>query len=145
MPAYMSPEQLQADLTTMRSVLEGASADKGPHRMIIAAGNFFTAAVILLAVPFIMLIFSIPLFTEPEKKEALVAPVVGGGVILILLVLSLPFLVAGWGLMKKRQWGEAAAVVAACFNILSFPLGTALAVYTFWAMSQGKLKPGPSA
>lgn len=93
----------------------------------------------------IILLFSLPVFVQPEKREVFTVPVVGGVVILMLLVFSIPFLIAGWSMMKKRQWGETAAVVAACFNLLSFPLGTALAVYTFWAMSPGKLKPGSVA
>jgi hypothetical protein len=38
---------------------------------------------------------------------------------------------AGWGLMERAPWGRFVALVAAFFSILKFPLGTALAIFTF--------------
>jgi hypothetical protein len=37
---------------------------------------------------------------------------------------------AGWGLMERSQWGRFVALVAAFLNILDFPFGTALAIFT---------------
>jgi hypothetical protein len=48
----------------------------------------------------------------------------------ILVVRTLLALVAGWGLLERTQWGRVAAVVAAIFSLLKFPLGTALGVGT---------------
>lgn len=39
-------------------------------------------------------------------------------------------LAAGYGLMERAPWGRVVAIVAAFFNILKFPLGTALAIWT---------------
>jgi hypothetical protein len=39
-------------------------------------------------------------------------------------------LAAGWGLMERAPWGRIVALVAAFWNILHFPFGTALAVFT---------------
>lgn len=39
-------------------------------------------------------------------------------------------LAAGWGLMERAQWGRFVALVAAFLNILRFPFGTALAIFT---------------
>ena len=37
---------------------------------------------------------------------------------------------AGWGLMERTQWGRFVALVAAFLNILHFPFGTAIAIFT---------------
>jgi hypothetical protein len=37
---------------------------------------------------------------------------------------------AGWGLMERAPWGRFVALVAAFLNILKFPFGTALAIFT---------------
>ncbi len=37
---------------------------------------------------------------------------------------------AGWGLMERAPWGRIVAIVAAFLNILKFPVGTALAIWT---------------
>ena len=39
-------------------------------------------------------------------------------------------LVAGWGLLERAQWGRIAAIAAAFFNILKFPFGTAIGIWT---------------
>jgi hypothetical protein len=48
----------------------------------------------------------------------------------ILLVRAGLALAAGWGLMERTQWGRVVAIVAAFFNVLKFPFGTALAIWT---------------
>lgn len=140
----MSPDQLQADLQTMRSVSEQSTASQGPHRVIIAGANLFFGSVLLLAVPVVLMVFGIPLFVEPHNPDIVVVPLVGSAILATIVLLSLPFLFAGWGLLTNKRWGEAAAVVAAVLNLWNLPLGTAITIYTFWAMAKGKLKPGPS-
>lgn len=49
---------------------------------------------------------------------------------LILVVRTGLALIAGWGLMEHAAWGRIVAIVAAVLNLLKFPLGTALAIWT---------------
>jgi hypothetical protein len=39
-------------------------------------------------------------------------------------------LIAGWGLLEHAQWGRIVAIVVAFLNILKFPFGTALGIWT---------------
>ncbi|HUR63956.1 MAG TPA: hypothetical protein VM241_05700 [Candidatus Thermoplasmatota archaeon] len=39
------------------------------------------------------------------------------------------FLVAGFQLLHRRRSGKVMGIVAACFQLISFPLGTALGIY----------------
>jgi hypothetical protein len=39
-------------------------------------------------------------------------------------------LAAGWGLMERAPWGRFVALVAAFLNLLKFPFGTALGIFT---------------
>jgi hypothetical protein len=48
----------------------------------------------------------------------------------ILVVRTCLAFVAGWGLLERKQWGRAVAVVAAIFSLFKFPLGTALGTWT---------------
>lgn len=50
------------------------------------------------------------------------------------LLISLPPLVAGYALLKRKRWARVMSIIAACFEALSFPFGTALCVYTLWFM-----------
>jgi hypothetical protein len=44
----------------------------------------------------------------------------------------IPSLIAGYGLLKQKRWAKTAAIVAGVFAAAQMPLGTAIAVYTFW-------------
>jgi hypothetical protein len=59
------------------------------------------------------------------------------GVILVFagiinFVLTIPSFVAGYGLLKRRPWAKIAGIIAGVLAAISFPIGTAVAVYTFW-------------
>ena len=48
------------------------------------------------------------------------------------LVFSIPPIVAGYAFLKRRPWAKIAGIVGGVVAAMSFPIGTALAVYTFW-------------
>jgi hypothetical protein len=47
----------------------------------------------------------------------------------LFLITSLPCILAGYGLLRKRHWGRVLAIIVSALNLASFPLGTALGVY----------------
>jgi len=53
------------------------------------------------------------------------------GVGFFFMILALPQIIGGIGLMKKHEWARILILVVSFFHLLSFPLGTALAVYSF--------------
>ena len=59
--------------------------------------------------------------------------VIGGAFGTLMLVLAIPNLICGIGLLKDwGNWVMVLAVVLGFLNLLHFPFGTALAIYTFW-------------
>jgi hypothetical protein len=56
---------------------------------------------------------------------------VGIGIGLFLTILSIPEIVAGYGLLKGREWGRILVLVLSFLNLISFPLGTSLGIYSF--------------
>ena len=73
-----------------------------------------------------------------EGSDAMVAvPVLGAIGLMALLffaVLSIPGIVAGWGLMKYQPWARVLTIVLSCLDLFNFPLGTALGVYGLWVL-----------
>lgn len=59
----------------------------------------------------------------------------------VILTLSLPCLVLGFGLYNFRPWARVLGLVLAALNLLNVPLGTALSLYAFWVL----LKPETEA
>lgn len=136
----MTSDQLQSDLNTIRAALGDNVLNEGPHRLILAAVNVVCGILILIVTPFILLGTSIPLLASKGEPGTWIPLLAGIVVTLGFLTLALPFLLAAWGLFKRRSWGVVAAIVAACINLLNVPFGTAVSIYTFWVVAQGKLR-----
>jgi zinc-ribbon domain len=73
----------------------------------------------------------------PPEVLNLIAPItflVG----VIFLLISMPNIAAGVGLLRYRNWGRVLTLVLSFLRLLEFPFGTATAVYSFWVLlSQG--------
>jgi hypothetical protein len=51
-----------------------------------------------------------------------------------LLVVSLPGLVAGIGLLKYKPWARVLAIILSALNLINFPLGTIVGVYGLYVL-----------
>jgi hypothetical protein len=71
---------------------------------------------------------------EPEAFAVLT--ILGTLGLIFFGLLSLPGLAAGYGLLKHKSWGRILALIVGIFKLFNFPLGTALAIYTFWVLIQ---------
>lgn len=54
----------------------------------------------------------------------------------LMMVLALPGLIAGIGLLLGKNWGRILALIMAIFDLLNFPIGTVIAVYSFFVLLQ---------
>jgi hypothetical protein len=63
--------------------------------------------------------------------------IVGGIVTLFTLLLSLPALLLGYGLLNLRPWARILGLVLSGLALFHVPVGTGLALYSFWVL----LKP----
>jgi len=69
----------------------------------------------------------------PPEAFALIAPItflVG----VILLIVSVPSVAAGVGLLRYRSWGRVLTLILSVLKLLEFPLGTITAIYSFWVL-----------
>lgn len=52
----------------------------------------------------------------------------------LVLVLSLPSLILGYGLYNLRPWARILGLVLAAIHLLNVPLGTLVSLYAFWVL-----------
>jgi hypothetical protein len=73
-----------------------------------------------------------------ESEEALVAipimGIAGSFAAAMLLILGLPGLIGGWGLLNYRSWARILVIVLSALNLLNFPIGTLLGIYGLWVL-----------
>ena len=53
-------------------------------------------------------------------------------VFIFQMLFAVPSLFAGYGLLKRKSWAKTASIIAGVLSAMSFPIGTAVCVYTFW-------------
>jgi len=58
------------------------------------------------------------------------------GVALLLVLLSVPGIIGGIGLLKRKPWARILVMILAAFDLMNIPIGTAVGVYTFWVLVQ---------
>lgn len=73
---------------------------------------------------------------QGEAGAGLLAGGIGLVVAVFVLAMSLPSILAGWGLLKGKSWSRMLAIVLGALNLLNIPIGTALGGYTIWALTQ---------
>lgn len=54
----------------------------------------------------------------------------------LLVVLSIPGLIGGIGLIKRKNWARILILILSILNLFNFPIGTAIGVYAIWALLQ---------
>jgi hypothetical protein len=50
------------------------------------------------------------------------------------VLLGLPSILGGWGLMRYRPWSRILMIVVSAFHLFHVPLGTALGIYGLWVL-----------
>jgi hypothetical protein len=77
------------------------------------------------------LLFGISFLPDMGIEAPIILRTVGIIIGSIAAVLSIPKIIAGIGLMRRQEWGRILTLIISFLAILNFPLGTALAIYSF--------------
>src|ERR1044072_153844 len=91
----------------------------------------FNALIAFFIVPIVIaILFGIS--RDPHAPPAAKAffGVFGLFIAAFMMLFTLPSLVAGYGLLKRKSWAKVAGIIAAGLTAMSMPFGTALTVYT---------------
>jgi hypothetical protein len=94
---------------------------------------------LLLGICGFAFLIGIGIFAAADSGDEMVLPILGltGTVGLALFaVLGLPGMIAGFGLLKGKKWGQILGIVVGLLSLLNFPVGTAIGAYTLFVLFQ---------
>jgi hypothetical protein len=94
---------------------------------------------LLLGVCGFLLLTGLGVFAAAESGEMValgVMGIIGVVALLFFAVLALPGLLAGYGLLRRKKWGQVLGLVDGLLNLFSIPLGTAIGAYTLFVLLQ---------
>jgi hypothetical protein len=110
------------------------------HVKVLAVLQIALGALCLLAALVLTLVFiggfgAVSVSDNPDAAIAL--PFIGiTGVVLVtfLLVLSLPGIITGIGLLRLRPWARVIGIVLSILGLVAIPFGTVIGVYGLWVL-----------
>lgn len=108
--------------------------DKEKHIKIIAWLYILNSALLILSAIGVLCSLTLTGLFSGEIAGIVIAPIVALVVAIFMVLLALPGLLAGKGLLEGKGWARVLAMILGALNFFSFPLGTALCVYTFWVL-----------
>lgn len=112
----------------------------GVLNIVMGSLTALAGVVALLAMGTIagFIVASLPSVNEPDYHNgAVAAPIivtVGFVIASFFLLLGLPAIIGGWGLMHYRSWSRILMVIVSFFHLFHIPLGTALGAYGLWVL-----------
>ncbi len=71
-----------------------------------------------------------------EPEGALVLNNIANVIAIVFVVISIPGIIAGFGLYKRKEWARILTLILSVIEIFNFPFGTAIGIYSIWALIQ---------
>lgn len=75
--------------------------------------------------------------TDAMWVTGAVGTFVGG----LFVLLALPAIIGGIGLLKRRGWARIVIMIVAILSLLNFPFGTAYGAYAIYVLMHDQVKP----
>jgi len=69
-----------------------------------------------------------------DAHTAGILALVAAFVMVLLSLLSIPALVGGWGLLKRRPWARLMVLIVSFLSLPGFPVGTLIGGYSIWVL-----------
>jgi hypothetical protein len=104
------------------------------HVTIVAALRIaFSALGILAAIIVFVAVVGGGLISG-DSDAMRVTAIVGPSIALVLVLVSVPGIIGGVGLLKYKQWARILVIILAILDLFNIPIGTALGIYTLWVL-----------
>ena len=99
--------------------------------LMVALAFGGTAGIISMAAP-----------DDPNAWLAVpVVGLVGSMLVMLIFTLSVPGIIAGVGLLKRRPWARIITIVLSVLNLINIPFGTLLGIYGLWVLLSRNTAP----
>ena len=110
------------------------------HVQIAAWLNIVANSIfLLLGICGFVFLAGLGVFAAADSGDAVALPILGlvGTVGMVFFaVLALPGLLAGYGLLKRKKWGQILGIVVGALSLFNIPVGMAIGAYTLFVLFQ---------
>lgn len=108
------------------------------HINIIASLQIGLSILRLMVVAIIFTVLHFVGDFADDADAELVLSIIANVIMVVSLVMSLPGILAGIGLFKRKEWARILTLILSVLELFNVPVGTAVGVYSIWALSQNE-------
>ena len=121
-------------------------SEREMHQHVTILGWLYIVAnAIVLLIGLCGLLFFVSIGAIGAANDDLVAfgvlSTIGMVALLFFGVLALPGILAGYGLLKRKQWGQILALIVGILGVFNVPIGTLIGIYTLFVLLQNAAEP----
>lgn len=113
------------------------------HKRILAILYIISGSLQILGMLFVTAFLSVimPFIMEEAGPDAewvfvWLVPFIRIIAVVVIAFFSIPSIIGGIGLLNNKTWALTLLLVLGCFKLFSFPIGTAIGIYTIYVYSQ---------
>ena len=128
-------EEIQQDATICKHCRKKQNGrDMNKHVTIL--GILFISFGCLLCVGGIVVNLVVPMAGNISGNDVAmrITSIIGDTLGIFLVILSMPSIIGGIGLLKRKYWARILILVLCFLSLLSIPFGTALGIYGIWIL-----------
>jgi hypothetical protein len=106
------------------------------HVTLVAVINiaFGFLGIFIGIVLFIVLVGAGIISQDPEAMK--ITTIVAVALACFLILTSIPEIIGGFGLLKRKPWARVLILVIAVIDLMFIPIGTLIGVYELWVLLQ---------
>jgi hypothetical protein len=71
-----------------------------------------------------------------DNDAMFILSIIAVSVLSLILILSVPGIIGGIGVLKRREWARILVLVLSAIDLLNIPIGTAVGIYSIWVLIQ---------
>ena len=107
---------------------------------IISILNILFGCLGLLAAVSIFMILSVIGIVSDNENTFLILTIIASVIAFFLLITSIPEIIGGIGLLKYQNWARILIIIISILDLINFPIGTALGIYSLWVLMQDETR-----
>ncbi len=106
------------------------------HINIVGILHIVFGALGILAAFFIYAVLHLVGDFSNDCDANFVLSLIANVLVVVLIIFSIPGILGGAGLLKRKQWARILVLIISVLDLLNFPFGTILGVYSIWVLVQ---------
>ena len=106
------------------------------HINVIAALRIgFSILGLIVGIIIFTILYLVGDFADDREAEVVLS-IIANIVMVVIVVFSIPGIIAGIGLFKRKEWARILTLILSVPDLFNIPIGTAIGAYSIWALVQ---------